>query len=462
MWSNRSNLSSLNDDLETMDKREFPTPSSCCIYRVLPRLRKMNEAAYTPVSVSIGPYHHGKEGLESMEEVKLWFLYKFFKRTQAKPVDHYVDRLKGQEGKIRRCYSETIPMESDKFVRMILTDACFIIEYFLQWHDKTYWPLMWDITTTDLFLLENQLPFFVLKDLFDLTFPDGYNDERLFEAFTFDYLNTSFGSQIVSNKELRDFTFQYFVQHNLAPQVHHLCDMLRMFFVRLDDQLPRESTDREMKPVSRVHHLCDMLRMFFVRPDDQLPGKSTDREMKPVYSVSKLYDAGIKFKVNEKEISLLKLKFSEGVLKIPKMIICDHTEAQLRNVVAFEQYHFPSSRSMTNYILLLGFLIRTEKDVEILAEKGIIQNIMGKNDAVASMTERLGWNTTYTNFDEGYIILFEALNKFCDSSYHKYKAIFKQQYWSTPWRIASFLGAILLLLLTLTQTITSVIALFQK
>ncbi|KAI9111144.1 hypothetical protein K1719_017755 [Acacia pycnantha] len=394
----------------------------------------MNEAAYTPVSVSIGPYHHGNKGLESMEEVKSWFLYKFLKRTQDKSVNDYVDLIKGQEGKIRRCYSETIPMESDEFVRMILTDACFMIEYFHLWLDENPWhsnlPLMWEITMIDLILLENQLPFFVLNDLFDLTFPKCYNDELSFEFVTFDYLKRSFGREIVSRKQLQsNFTFQDFEQYYLAPQVHHLCDMLRMFFVRRDDQ-PRRERD--------------------------------GRDMMPVYSVSKLYDAGIKFEVNEDEVSILKLEFSKGVLKMPKIIILGITEAQLRNVVAFEQYHPPYSGSMTDYIFLLRYLIRTEKDVEILVEKGIIQNILGENDAVASMTKRLLWNTQYGPFNKDYISLFEELNKFCDSSYHKYKAIFKQQYWSTPWRIASFLGAILLILLTLIQTISSVIALFQK
>ncbi|KAI9111240.1 hypothetical protein K1719_017851 [Acacia pycnantha] len=416
MWRKYSDLhplDSLEAELETMDKLEFPTPSSFCIYRVLPRLRKMNEAAYTPVSVSIGPYHHGNKGLESMEEVKLWFLYKFLKRTEDKSVNDYVHLLQGQEGKIRRCYSETIPMESDVFVRMTLTDACFIIEHFLLWHDEncghSNLSLMWKTTTTDLILLENQLPFFVLKDLFDLTFPGGYNDEIPFEFFTFDYLNRSFGNKIVSNEELRNkFTFQYFVQHNLAPQVHHLTHMLRMFFVRKDDQGPRESTGRNMKPV---------------------------------YNVSKLYDAGIKFEVNEDGISILKLKFSKGVLKIPKIMICDITEVALRNAVAFEQYNFPCSKSMTHYIFLLGYLIRTEKDVEILAEKGIIQNIMGENDAVASMTKRLGWETSYRHFNEDYTTLFEELNNFV---------------------IVHITRATLLLLLTLTQTITSVYALYQK
>ncbi|KAI9071193.1 hypothetical protein K1719_046844 [Acacia pycnantha] len=331
-------------------------------------------------------------------------------------------------------------MDSHEFIRMLLTDACFIIEYFLLWLDEDHWhPKLWSMRNIkrDLILLENQLPFFVLKDLFVLTFPNGYNDDRYsIEFVTYWYFYSAFIFIIVPNKRLREkFTFSYFVQHHLprlpdgTPQVHHLCDMLRICYVRLD-QLPRKR-------------------------DDSI-------KLKPVYSACKLHDAGIKFKVNEDEISLLKLQYSKGVLKIPEVRICDSTETLLRNVVAFEQCQFPSSRSMTDYMVFWEGFIRTEKDVEILEEKGVIQNQIGENDAVASITKRMGRHISTVDSNNDYISLFKELNEFCDSPYYRYKAIFKQQYWSTPWRIASFLGAILLLVLTLIQTISSVIALVHN
>ncbi|KAI9111242.1 hypothetical protein K1719_017853 [Acacia pycnantha] len=301
-------LSSLKAELEIMDQSEFPAPQSCCIYRVPPELREVNEAAYTPVMVSIGPFHRGNKRLNSLEEVKLWFLYKFLKRTQDRSFDDYVCVLGNQEIKIRRCYSEIIPTDNDEFIRMILTDACFMIEYFLLWLDEDRWnPKLWSMQDIDrdLILLENQLPFFVLKDLFGPTFPNGYND-------------------------------------------------------------------------------------------------------------------GIKFVVNEDEISLLKLQYSKGVLKIPKFMIIDSTETHLRNVVAFKQCQFPSSRSMTDYMVFWEHFIRTEKDVEILEENGVIQNLVGGNDAVASIIKRLGRHT------------------------------------------ASILGTIVLLVLTLIQTISSVIVFLQN
>ncbi|KAK4270967.1 hypothetical protein QN277_019730 [Acacia crassicarpa] len=436
-------LSSLKAKLEIMDQSEFPTPQSCCIYRVPPQLREVNEAAYTPMMVSIGPFHHGNKRLSSMEEFKLWFLKNFLKRTQGTSFDNYdnyVHVLRNQEIKIRRCYSEIIPMGSDEFIRMILTDACFIIEYFLLWIDEDedcLHPKLWSFLDIkrDLILLENQLPFFVLRDLFDLTYPNGDNHGRSIEFVTYRYFDSAFMFLLVPNKQLREkFTFSYFVQHHLP---------------RLPDGTPH------------VYHLCDMLRICYVRLD-QLPRERNDNKLKHVYSACKLHDAGIKFEVNADEISLLKLQYSKGVLKIPEVMISDSTETLLRNVAAFEQFQFRDSRSMIDYIIFLEHFIRSEKDVEILEENRVIQNNIGENDAVASITKRLGMHTKYVNYNNDYISLFKELNEICDSPCQRYIEIFKQQYWSTPWRIASFLGAIFLLFLTLIQTISSVFAFFQN
>jgi hypothetical protein len=55
--------------------------SECSIYRVPERLLHVKENAYTPKVVSIGPLHHGKEGLKAMEAHKKRYLQNFIERT---------------------------------------------------------------------------------------------------------------------------------------------------------------------------------------------------------------------------------------------------------------------------------------------------------------------------------------------------------------------------------------------
>ncbi|ESR59308.1 hypothetical protein CICLE_v10017781mg [Citrus x clementina] len=85
---------------------------------------------YTPKMVSIGPLHHAN---------------------------------------LRNCYAETLELSSDEFVTMILLDAVFLIELFLRGFYPDFiksWTV--DQLSADLWLLENQLPVFILNELFEL------------------------------------------------------------------------------------------------------------------------------------------------------------------------------------------------------------------------------------------------------------------------------------------------------
>ncbi|PRQ27161.1 hypothetical protein RchiOBHm_Chr6g0302351 [Rosa chinensis] len=153
--------------------------NSRCIFRVPPRLQLVCEKAYAPQIVSIGPlHHHGKEALKAMEEHKRRYLKYFLGRTNLSLMQ-YIEKIKNiREAKLRSCYLETIELKSDEFVKIILVDAIFVIHEFLfrYWHPKLLdesdcifgEPMMTYDIWMDLLVLENQLPFFILEDLFYL------------------------------------------------------------------------------------------------------------------------------------------------------------------------------------------------------------------------------------------------------------------------------------------------------
>ncbi|RDX61606.1 hypothetical protein CR513_60147, partial [Mucuna pruriens] len=82
---------------------------------------------------------------------------------------------------------------------------------------------------------------------------------------------------------------------------------------------------------------------------------------------------------------LFDLKFHKGVLTMPWFKVHSSTEIFIRNIVAFEQCHHPSSPYITEYIKILDFLINIGKDVSILEHKKIIVNLLGDDDKVATM-----------------------------------------------------------------------------
>ncbi|PRQ41924.1 hypothetical protein RchiOBHm_Chr3g0452031 [Rosa chinensis] len=106
---------SITKDLDSLS----PLSSECCIYRVPKRLRYVSENAYTPKVVFIGPLHHGKEGLNGMEEQKKRYLQDFQVRTQVS-LEDYIKRIKEKEARLRSRYAEPIKLSSDEFVTVIL------------------------------------------------------------------------------------------------------------------------------------------------------------------------------------------------------------------------------------------------------------------------------------------------------------------------------------------------------
>ncbi|TKY50037.1 UPF0481 protein [Spatholobus suberectus] len=424
-----------------LESVELPLVSRCCIYKVPQKIRKVNEEAYTPNIVSIGPFHYGNKRLESMEELKLRYLKSFLERTQ-KELGDCIGCIKKSEENIRSCYSETIKQRSDEFVRIVLTDACFIIEYFLR---SLEWPqedpllskpwLRCDVKL-DLILLENQLPWFVLEELFNLTEPSCFNGEvSSFFDVAFHYFRVHFLQSILPGVDSSKFTINYFNKHYQQ-------------YIMKPDQVGMQ-----------LHNLTDLLRVFYL-PPDRLP-KREKEIVKHLYSASQLVEAGVKLHVGQDK-SAPELQFAKGVLTIPIFEVCHWTEILIRNVVAFEQCHFPFQTYITDYIMLLDFLIDTSQDVDTLVDKGIMINTLGDSSAVANMVNNLCLNVVQENINGGYIFSCRKLNRFYEDPSHKYKAIFIHDYFSTPWKITSFIAAIVLLVLTLIQAICSVISLFNQ
>jgi hypothetical protein len=148
-----------------MEPALWPT---CCIYSVPKNLRKVNKEAYTPRIVSIGPFHHNKN--KDMEMHKLRYLKDFLYRT-GKSQEDLLMIIQDKEVEIRQCYSKECRLSSTDFVKMVLLDAIFIIELFLKRRgtENDYissQPWLGTAIRHDLMLLENQLPFFVIENLF--------------------------------------------------------------------------------------------------------------------------------------------------------------------------------------------------------------------------------------------------------------------------------------------------------
>ncbi|OVA05337.1 Protein of unknown function DUF247 [Macleaya cordata] len=126
-----SNIKALADNIK--GKLESAPPSDFvaqhCIYRVHEKIRKINKSAYTPVVVSIGPFHCGEGRLQAVEECKLIYIRDMLTRATktgnrwSTILEECVEFIKTIEEEARNCYSEPIKLSSDEFVEMMVVDG---------------------------------------------------------------------------------------------------------------------------------------------------------------------------------------------------------------------------------------------------------------------------------------------------------------------------------------------------
>ncbi|CAL8996868.1 unnamed protein product, partial [Prunus brigantina] len=412
-----------------------PPSSECCIYRVPQRLRSVNEKLCTPQAVSVGPLHQGKEGHKQR------YLQDFIGRTNViledfiKKIEDFIKKIKDHEARLRRCYGEPIKFSSDEFVTIILVGAAFVIEpllkdYFKFWdeNDRIFdKPGMLQDVWTDMWLLENQLPFFILEDLFDpqkITLPANADNNSITEGLSIISLSFSFFEHLLPVEKLEENleTFRL---------VAHIVDLFRKIFKFYQ---PLESKAGGELP-SSIPSLTELLL-----------------NTKP----QQLQHAGVKFEARQGE-NIFDIQFSStnGVMKIPPFPLGFATKI-MRNVLAFEQLHYPMSNDnyMSQYVSLVGGLVKTSGDVELLI------------DCILPTTSNEG-RALIQYFYEGLLPLErqmldasagDEMNKYYSKRWNKWKAILRQNYFNTPWATISVIAAVVLLILSLIQTVASVVS----
>ncbi|KAL1821282.1 hypothetical protein DCAR_0417673 [Daucus carota subsp. sativus] len=396
--------------------------STCSIFRVPQSFIDINGRCYQPHIVSIGPYHHGEPHLKMIEEHKWRFLGTLLHRTERKglSLEDYLKAIQPLESEARECYSEVVKFGTDEFIEMMVLDGCFIIELFRKLGDLYPFepddPLIsmswvYSFFLRDLLRLENQIPFFILQRLFDLsTLPEEE-----------------------SGKSLAELALNFF---NSALQ------------------RPDEVLDQHKNLVGK--HLLDFVRASLIPPGDP-DHMHYNNPSHVIHCVSKLRRAGIKLKPG-KSTSFLVIKFSHGVLEMPSISMDDFMSSFLINCVAYEQCHKSCSKHMTTYTTMLDCLINTSKDVEYLWDHDIVENFYGTDSELARLINNMGKDVTL-DIDRCYLAkVFNDVNQYYRNNWHVTWASFQYTYFATPWSFISAFAALVLLILTIIQTFYTVLS----
>ncbi|OIW01197.1 hypothetical protein TanjilG_10358 [Lupinus angustifolius] len=191
-------MHSIKVTLGSLDHREVKSFISS-IASVSSKLRKHNEEAYSPKLLTIGPIHRGTSShLLAFEEHKWRYMLALLHRTRnpVSALDECGRIILGLDDAVRASYGGYIKYDSHELAIIMLLDGCFLLELLLRCapqdmvhqilnednHHGSLDPIlghneMLPFVLIDLTLLENQIPFFVLKTLARILLSDIFTSQ---------------------------------------------------------------------------------------------------------------------------------------------------------------------------------------------------------------------------------------------------------------------------------------------
>ncbi|KAK2441196.1 UPF0481 protein [Trifolium repens] len=437
---------------------------ACSILNVPEELREANEDAYKPKHISIGPLHRGAtRHLHLMEETKWRYMNKFLQRRQGTKEEQ--NRRLNDVGRDILNVNNVIcasyggsnnnivqKINSHEITKLMIVDGCFLLELLMKLDDYMKNPTNYENDSilkteekiisvlNDIAMLENQIPFLVLKKLHRMVFPD------------------------------HDLTIG--VDYRVG---HIVCKA----FGYAEEDIPG------------VAHILNLMHLSTVKPSQQQPeGKKAKLEL--LCCATKLRASGVKIRDKSNITNPIKYKwldkfdfnicFHPGELDIPPLYITETTEVKWRNLIAWEQSKIGITSKYTSYALFFNGLICCEHDIELLIEKKVIINKMKKsNEDLLALFRTISKGAE--QMDSSYTVICEKLNQHYNKRmkvtkmlqkwpihvWHQHRRIldiivYYGRNWynilihdhiPTVWKFIGILAAILLLVLTMMQTIYS-------
>ncbi|PQM43193.1 hypothetical protein Pyn_39025 [Prunus yedoensis var. nudiflora] len=443
-----------------------------CIYRIPSKLRNVKDEAYTPQLISIGPFHHGNPKLGDMESHKKKYYENFCQRTSRKK-EELENFIREKEYEILRCYAGSIELDID-FVKVILIDACFILELFLrncqtEKHENYYIlrsPLLRKAVEQDLILFENQLPYPLLQGLYDFANPTysssnpRKNVQEKEEPDDLQHCLPCFQPCFPFSRSTTSDDHRIEIEKT-EPAYDHP-------FLKLTCEFFKEYT--KLQPIENgvhVKHFTDLVR-YFLWPIEKMTwvGNGDCIPTKSIYDVRKLKEAGVKFRPNEgSERFIIKRGedhkctfkmacFRNMNLKLTKFWARYEVECVIRNVMALEQFMYPKKAYVCSYFLMLDQLVDTVEDVNALIESEVIVNLLGSSNAVAKLI-----NSLCEQIMDGrscYADICKQLNEHYEISFcNRNISILKRVYFKDLWTGSSTIVGLFVLFFSIIGTIKS-------
>ncbi|CAI9100927.1 OLC1v1038118C1 [Oldenlandia corymbosa var. corymbosa] len=479
-----------------------------CVFEVPKTVSVQKPEAYTPQLIALGPYHHLRPELYQMERYKLAAIKELSTPEQIFNFQTLViNKMKEIDPYIRACYNKFMDYDQDTLAWIMAIDGCFFLHmadsYLIR--DETTDKRLLDntIITRDILMLENQIPFLILKEirkaLHISNIVDGQEDVQLISMLL------QFCQEVSPIKFCTNF-----MASNRFHRPLHLLDLLYHMIVDApgylsgpllgpirdvplysefrpsisssgDSSSSSSSTDQEEEPelvrnnldaildvvesmgTKRAQAIVTPVKFVSSIPWSSISGifrkgnlkngeeNSTEDEIR-IPSVSHLWRyAKVQGRPLIGSINEVKFVEQEATLYLPVLNLNASSEVILRNLVAFEAAMAKSSLELARFINLVNGIVDTDDDVKLLKQNGVIIGSL-KDDEIAEMFNCMKRNYVKSDHKSNIDVAIEEVNRYYDQKLVVRMVRRLKRNFYTSWKCLAVMSTVALMVLMSLQT----------
>ncbi|XP_020110621.1 UPF0481 protein At3g47200-like isoform X1 [Ananas comosus] len=467
------------------------TEPKICMFTMreeISRPRSVTKGEFSqPRVVRIGPFH--RKVRTSISNNKKWMIVYFVNYLYRLDLAGCIIKIKNQVATARRDYTELDVLESfglkddNRFAKMLLLDSYFILFVLTVKIRKrpsgyTLMPttpdsarllnLFRDDTTEvldiifhkdeiapDLLIFDNQIPFFVIEELF---------------------------KELKWNKPLHEYALEFFrtihprparhcIDEDSPPKFLHLLDLFHWSRVPKSKYIELSSSSKQLDSIDLARRSPNAMEP---RETATMFGKKKPRQQDSINwarhtpNAMELTESATLFEKKTSgsslDITFRRRWFKRigGVLDIPELHIRDYSSFIFHNLIAFEMQSSSRGRCTMAFSVLMRNLLQSQEDVKLLRQRGILASSSITDRKLVNMFKRLSGLTESYQMPSDLCHICHRVQSHHNHGMSQFCGSVILKFFPNPLVTLSVFIAILLFVPTLLQTIYNTLKYYHR
>ncbi|KAJ3693787.1 hypothetical protein LUZ60_009267 [Juncus effusus] len=461
--------------------------------------------------VPIGPYHSPANRENAIFNVsKKWICAQYLIEYHGLNFLYCLNRFGKEEARIRSYYAESmLPVYTGEVLKeLFFIDSCFIWFFIyimgcdpyrfrrqIERANSVDWlqnimdqHVLSDITSNEnqikieLLMLGNQIPWFLLEIIsgsmhclakdplkstlicFENIYPRTHNYRINFQTPTegFQHLLHFYHWSLVQNNiECKCWRNQIGLLSRVCKDA---CTAFNRFTRRIKPGAKFMCFVRRIKKThssdfsSRKNHLIPLTN--YENDEDSIDLSKLETSLY-VPNAVELHDSSTSFRrLWGSDLDIVfhpKIIWPSATMHISPLHIFDYSSAIFKHLIKFEQKYRMCGFHVTGYMTCIARLLQSKEDVNLLRKKSILPNTMKNDLEILAFVQEIRVETRGGRVPLDLRKFYRRVTKYHDGKLNRAYGGFKHHYCPNPWITLSVFGGVSLFILTLIQTIYTII-----